>query len=277
MTQIFFGDRLDVLVKVNKLQNVEQVKVTDKHEFNMLWQSNTIPRKNLVFVDLPSSIDPKDIKPRADRHLAFLDKDVSKPWSTWATKHKIKPEGGFIPSEKFVSLLMEGTAEIPKFTREAAEHVVSCNPGGFHVFYWVIETIKDLELKEPICFKDVFEVWPFVVHEGKTYTVDSRELVKHLGFQKGIELAAKIPEREAFGGLKYLEKACKATPDRVQLVKLMIQGIKEVKWSSKAALVLLAHLCYMEKQWQSNLSSKTLSSPVASQMLQLFDIPSLAG
>lgn len=284
MTILFFGERLDVETKIKKLSPLKLVRIpknrSDKmeREFLMQWNGITFPPEHFVFLD-PPAVDLKNLKPRPDRHVAFIDQEIPKTWKAWAKKLKqeVKTDGGFYQPEQLVELLVKGTNSIPRFERQAAEHLVNSNPGGLNALYWAVQTCTILELQEPISFKDVFEIWPFVVAKGRTYSVNARELESALGSKKAIQMVLNQAETEAYGSLDYMLKACPKGSDRVQWIETLFKGVEDKKWTPKAALSIFTHLCYQEKnlpEWQSNANTMMWSSPALTSLFQLLDIPS---
>lgn len=282
MTVIYYGERLDVETKIKKLNPLKLVRIQknrpDKMErdFMMHWNSICLPVEHIVFLD-PPEVDLKLLNPKPDRHVAFTDKELPKKWAAWAKKLKVTVDGGFYSSEQLVELLVKGTSTIPKFERQAAQHIVDSNPGGLNALYWAVQTCTALELPQPISFETVFEIWPFVVAKGRTYTINARELEQSLGTQRAIQMVSKQPDNEAYGALDYMYKACPAGSDRVQWIETLFQGVEDKLWTPRAALAIFTHLCYQEKnppEWQSHANTMMWSSPALTSLFRLLDIPS---
>jgi hypothetical protein len=282
MTEIHFGSRLDAIEWWKNKLNVEFYYFDEKdsneeavHKFVMTWNGETLPPSHIVFVTPPSCIKSNLVKPRKTRHLIFED-ELPQNWKAWAKDNKIKPtELGKSP-EYLIAGLVAGAQGFPKFTPEAAKHLVMCSPGGLQAIWWPVQQVKAMGYPEPISLEHALEAWPFVVHKGRSYAVNLSKLLKALGTSEAIKLVSEAPEREGYSGLMGLKVACQPQLDRLQLLNSLIQGVDDKRWTPKAALLIFTHLCFIQRSnpsWLSQKSTLSLSSPALTQLYRLLGIP----
>lgn len=285
MTILAHGDRLDAIEALKELPSVEFLYFGEEqnkdaqakyaHEMAMAWQALTIPRKQYVFVDPPKGLDPKKLKPRADRHILFTG-DVPAAWKRWAESPGVQMTKYGLEPGKLVAFLVAGNAEagIPKFTRPAAEHLVASNPGGLSALYWPIQALVEAEISQPIAFDAVMDLWPVIPVSGKVYAVKLGDLIRVLGKKDAISLALKVPEKESFGALKGLETACKSNENRVKLISALFKAIDEKRLKPDAALVIFTLACLEETTWPSKSKAGASPSPLPKMLSRLSNIPS---
>lgn len=284
MTQICFGSRLDAIEWWKNKPNVEfyYFNLNDRdsneqiiYDFVMTWNGETFPPSQIVFVNPPSFIKAAAVKPKKTRHLIIED-ELPAGWKAWAKEHKIKPVELGKSSDYLIAGLVAGAQGFPKFTPEAAKHLVMCSPGGLQAIWWPVQQVKAMGYPEPISLEHAMEAWPFVVHKGRSYAVNLSKLLKALGTAEAISLVCKAPEKEAYSGLMGLKVACQPQPDRLQLLNSLIQGVEDKRWTPKAALLIFTHLCFIQRNKPSWLSQKltlSLSSPALTQLYRLLGIP----
>lgn len=282
MTVIQFGSRLDSIEFWKNKPNTEFYYFDEKlpneeviHSFVMTWNGETLPPSHIVFVCPPSFIRPTGLKPRKTRHLIF-EEEPFQSWITWAKENKIKPQEQGKSPEYLIAGLSAGAMGLPKFTPEAAKHLVTCSPGGLQAIWWPVQQIKAMGYAEPITLEDAMEAWPFVVHKGRTYAVNLSKLLKALGTKDAIEIVSQAPEKESYSGLMGLKVACHTQANRLQWLNSLIQGVDDKKWTPKAALLIFTHLCLIERNKPAWLSQKTTllsSSPALTQLYRLLGIP----
>ena len=287
MTVVAYGDRMDA-IEAMKLREAAELVTFDQdvkdnsdemktqvHEMCMAWQTLTIPRKQLVFVDPPSKLDPKKLKPRADRHVVFTG-SVPAAWKRWAeASTSVQLERYGYEAADLVQLLVAGNpgAGVPKFTKTAAEHLVACNPGGLCALEWPVKALVAAEVPIPVQLESVMELWPVVPVEGKVYTVKLGDLIKTLGRNGAVLLASKVPEKESFGALMGLKVACKSSENRVKLIDALLVAIDKKRLKPDAALVFLTLACLEESTWPSKSKAGASPSPLLRTLSRLSNTP----
>lgn len=313
MTVIAHGDRFDAIESFRGFERVEYVYFqlselseesvaaqTQKlvHDFWMRWRQPTNPRKNLVLVDPPKGIDFKGLVPKSDRHVVISDPKLLAPWQAWARSHKNQVDvvkHAIVP-QALIGLLVEGDVDegIPRFRKNAAEHLVQAYPGGLFTLAIPIAALKAREVKVPVSLEDVLELCP-LVGKGQQYAVSAVDLIKGLGTSKAVELAGRTPEKQAYGPLIYALKkynsevteieavhpgstevrknstriACPGYENRVTFLEAVIRGIEEKKWNPRAGLVLFAYLCLLEGACPSTSVETSSFSPALRTLSQL--------
>lgn len=305
MTILAHGDRFDAIESFRALENVEYVYFVDEdnpkpvHTFWMRWRTATNPRKHLVFVN-PPKLELGELSPRPGRHIVITEGRQLPQWLAWAKKHKVEVQAHALSPQTLIALLVAGDSDfgIPKFRRNAAEHLVQAFPGGVQTLYLPIMGLQSSETPEPISLEAVLELCPLTVSKGPVYTVSAVELLKNLGSARAIALAAKVPAKEAYGPLIYARKkytsevievqavhpgssevlkkctrmACLGYENRVTFLDAMLTGIEQKCWNPRAALVLFSILCLLEASAPAEAncpspSSKTSSSSQALRTL----------
>ncbi len=265
MTQIYVGNRELCLARIRRLDDypvrviyseLAETKpaATVNRDQYLLWAERN--REHLVWVNPPKDWNPKDLTPHPGRHLIFCESEDSRGrkqapnfpalWKKWATAHKLEPETLELPTDaQREAFLVSGRAGI-KFTRDAAKMLCIDFPGGIDALFWPVEALKLMEAKQPISADDA----ALVCFNGENLKL-ANQICKNLGNATALQLAATVDKKNAFGGLKYFEAACKKAPVRLEYLEALFQGIDARRWHPWIALQLFVHLCYQEKNQES--------------------------
>lgn len=244
MTTIFYGTRAQVLVDVEALGNYRLVRdIKDEVSFDQDWCTPTSPPVHLVFVDIPSKWDLTQLKPRPDRHLAFLDKTELTPKQLkWVKSSKVTQR--YVPeltNDQLLKLLITGKLGL-SLSYDAAKLLLTLRPRGLQSLYWPIEQLKDLEVPEPVTVNSMMSQWP-VKQETDAY-----QIFRSLGSGRAIDLASKVSDKKAWGGIFVLGSMCKSRPAYLDYLEIAKSGIINKRWSPKVALQVFTHLCYLHEQ-----------------------------
>jgi hypothetical protein len=275
MTIIFYGDSEDVLHACKSVgASIVQVTEDNKAEttdFMYRWSSYTLVPEQMVFINPP--FKPKDVFPKFDRHLAFLE-EIPKEWIEWGKKHKITFKEFKTNKKDLVKFLMVGNSEknVPKFTQSAALHLVEHYTHGKFKLAEMAQYFKLMGFEEPIKLEDVLEIWPYT-SDGKEHKVNLSKLLKELGTPASIERVKTVAEEESIPLLRGLFKATqKYYPEEHMLVQKIIQGVMDKRWKPKAGVVLLSHLL-LKCNTKSTMNEDVFNSLPATKFTQLLSAP----
>lgn len=247
MTRVYTGNRRDVLAEVRSVaQAAEVIECPKKPEafeldrLRMDWMANPTPKVVRVFIDPPADL-AKHLKPRSDRWVYF-SKEPVKAWRDWLVLHGIQPVDHTVTEAQLLSLLTAGSPEhgVPRFNRNAAEHFLACHRGGLEALKHPLETLKLLEAPEPVTLATVFELWPYVIHEGKTYAVSLNEFKKASTAQEMLRLVLRIPEGAEIPAMHGIKLACKSDPQKVKWIDQLLDDIERKYTNPRAAIALFA-------------------------------------
>lgn len=265
MTKILYGDREDVLFQIQregwKIQKrSEELKKTQQTVDQVYsWRSRSLVPEPFVF--LTPEFMPKDVSPKHDRHLAFID-EIPPAWSKWATEHQLSVTHFSTPTKSLVSYL-----EKNGFSAEAAQYWVAMHPGGRYPVIKALRAAQVLINKDQIELDDLVEVWP---HQAEAkYSVSIGKLLGALGKPQSMSLVKDVQTNEAFMLLRGLEKAFTNQEDRLWMLRMFIHGIMIKKWQPKAALIMLIHSLLKDSTWNSK-STKTLELSTLDPTIQTY-------
>lgn len=274
MTRVFVGTRQDLLAETQQLGRWWVPE--NAAGFQQAWRMVGLLPDPVVFFNPPYP-GKKDawLQPRADRHLAF-EAEVPAAWQAWLKKHRRKPEPVSFPAETLAKLLVAGhpEANLPRFTPEAATFVLEAFPQGLAALQAFAQVLVAAEVPQPVTLAAVQRLWPFDAGLVKRYDVAFVDFQRHLGKQKGLQLALRVQEKNAVPALAILENVyCKQRPELLKYMCIVREAFKLKRYSARVALFLFAWACYQEGLCPSLATDPTSALQRLSLRCRLWSIP----
>ena len=251
MSLIVYGDPEDVIhncKKMGQLVYANQEVLVSK--YIMEWKSYSLDRITRVFVSPTQRLNPKDLFPRQDRIVAFPYGGVPSVWRKWGENNSVEFVEFKSTPVQLINIL--GT----KYTKQAAVHLVACNPGGLYPVVQAAKYIEYLQLKKPYSYEDIVSVWPYAIQEGKTYKVSLTKLNKLLGTKEGVVVCNTLSDGEAYSAMAGLYAVNKnKQQDVAELIGIILKGVKDKRWKPKLGLLLISFLLMSEKSYLEKIQS----------------------
>lgn len=243
MCKIVKGLAIQVHTYLDSLSNLTKVRATDEADFLQDYNS---PSQTIRAYINPPNLRPvsfKTLKARKGRILCFSDKEPNKAWLSWINNNNLDVLTYGEPSKStLIKMLTSGAVGIT-LSKPAAESLVSIKGiKPIQAYYWTIQSLIDLELKQPVSNEDLLDSMISGLE------ISANALSKNISNLEGIRLAAQVSPTRAIPGLVYLQMACK---DQISqdLISYYKQQMTDKKLSPKVALISCCHNRY---KWQQN-------------------------
>jgi hypothetical protein len=223
-----------------KLVRLEKGNLESEADFFRQWTTPLMPPQHIVFIDVPATWDLSTLVPRADRHIAQLDKEtLTANLTKWSKKPKVNTfKSVALTKGQMRSLLVSGKLGLT-FHPKAADMMLELRGRNLQSLYWPVQQLIDMNLPQPITLDDMMGHWPI------RDEVDAHDIKLSIGTTRACILAYKTQPKKAWGGLFILEKMIK-NPLYLEYLDLAKQGIVSKRWSPKMALILFTMACLHE-------------------------------